>query len=412
MKLGLDVAITQGFTSQRIGRKERPVPIGHFTNVWDTTWSTDWTHLIPFAIGGEAYLFAYKEGTGRASVDHVAASGSLTNIYDQTWTTGWTAFAVLNLAGHPHLLSYKGADGRASLDRTGLQAVPQFRQPAWADKLDEAELVTGAKQASLILKAIQEFANSSAASPWNLERDKVAERLRSLIQRPALVKQGKLGLCGPAAFFRLFLRRGPVQFARYAMLLFEQGASHIRSLRVEPSSDLVSADYASIMGELKAEDRCPETDWMTMSALRDVSNSTWDYEGTPDEDFALITTPMEMRDWLEASGFYSSVVDEGNWAFRAGLAHALDLAPNGDTDIALLLNSHVLNEAAGPDGKKKAKGPSGAFPNHFVILLNPVLESNGNVTFGVWTWGEIHPALTVSTERFDHNYYGAVIARV
>jgi hypothetical protein len=52
----------------------------------------------------------------------------------------------------------------------------------------------------------------------------------------------------------------------------------------------------------RMDPKCPQAEWMAMSALRDSSNLVLDFEGTPEEDVSGITTPGEITDWLIATG--------------------------------------------------------------------------------------------------------------
>jgi hypothetical protein len=149
-----------------------------------------------------------------------------------------------------------------------------------------------------------------------------------------------------------------------------------------------------------------------MSALRDDANAFNDFEGTPEEDVAGLTTPAELASWLTSTGVYRSVRDEGNWVFTKSLRHALGLSPSANTDVVLLIHAHVLKAAAAAGQKKDDGLILRAFPNHFVVLTSPVWQMpDGKVKFSCWTWGA---TLNVEVEPnvFEANYYGAVIAEV
>jgi hypothetical protein len=147
-----------------------------------------------------------------------------------------------------------------------------------------------------------------------------------------------------------------------------------------------------------------------MSALRDSENAVTDYEGTPEEDVAGMTTPAEMADWLAATGLYTSVRDEGNWVVTKGVAHALGLVPGAGTDIALLINAHILGSASAAN-KKADDFILSAFPNHFVVLKTPIVERSGMIEFQCWSWASIY-SVSVPRDTFDANYYGGIIATV
>jgi N-acetylmuramoyl-L-alanine amidase len=253
--------------------------------------------------------------------------------------------------------------------------------------------------------AISSFAGRSGSSVWHasLTRADVAARLRALIADPQLVNQGNLNVCGPAAFFHLWLRRDPRAAVEYAISLFETGSGSIGSLTIEPGGDLKAQDYGSV-----ARSSTPSADWMMLSALRDWENDFADFEGSPDEDAAGITTPAELAMWMRACGAYHSVDDEGNWVLSKGLAHALALAPTASRDVIILINANIIASAA--SGRKKSLIDS--FPNHYVRLLDPLTRSGGDVTFRYWTWGNPPATATVPEPTFESNYYGSITGHV
>lgn len=262
------------------------------------------------------------------------------------------------------------------------------------------------------LQLVSAFRSGTGASPWRLSRTEVADRLAQIIQDPNLVNQGQLNLCGPAAFFRLWLARDPVAAAQYAIELYERGRSAIGSFEVAPDDDLVKQDYNALRGRMNPV--CPPADWMMLGALRDASNWFWDFEGTPDETVAAATTPAEVAEWLAATALYSRVRDEGNWGMTRSLDHAKGLNPGPRRDVAMLINAHLLSQAALVSGVKKSDEIIGRmFPNHFIVLTSAVVEVPGDkVAFSYWTWGDPVSRVEVAKNVFQANYYGAVIAEV
>jgi hypothetical protein len=247
------------------------------------------------------------------------------------------------------------------------------------------------------------FAARAGSSVWHpsLTRAAVATRLTALLANPDLVDQGSLNLCGPAAFFHLWFHRDPLAAVSYATSLFESGSGLIGSLTIEPGGDLKAQDYGAIVP-------APAADWMMLSALRDWENDFADFEGTPSEDAAGITTPAELAKWMQSCGAYRSVLDEGNWVYTKGLAHALTLAPSASHDVVLLVNANMIRSMA--SGRKKSLLDS--FPNHYIRLLDPITRSGSDVTFRFWTWGHAPTSATVSASTFEANYYGSITGNV
>ena len=298
--------------------------------------------------------------------------------------------------------TYKQALAQAIAE--GIAASLPVREAAAAQALD---LAADRASATGILQAFRAETGSGSFTPTRAD---VADRAIALVNDPDLVQQGALNLCGPAALHHVWIGRDPVAFARYVTTLYNNGEGQIGSLEVDAGGDLRDQNYYGVVPDMGAN-VCPAAEWVAMSALRDSENAIVDFEGTPSEDFAGLTTPGEMADWLEATRLYSDVSDEGNWYFTKGLGHALGLRPASDTDVVMLINAHIL-AGAGVTGKKKSDDfILSAFPNHFVVLKSPVTESAGHIEFDCWTWGSlVH--VRVPTSTFESNYYGAVIGRI
>jgi N-acetylmuramoyl-L-alanine amidase len=303
--------------------------------------------------------------------------------------------------------------GAMSLIKPGIEDLVQPR----ADAASVARQLGTPQDDAVAL--VDEFRARGGAGAFTPGRSEVADRLVQLIQNPALVDQASLNLCGPAAFHRVWIPRDPVAFARYAISLYETGAGNIGTLHVDPASDLKEQDYTGTAvpamkarapaGANQAEHVCPAAEWVTMSSLRDVANAFFDYEGMPDEEFSAATTPGEVAEWLQATGLYSSVADEGNWFFTKGLNHALGLRPGPTRDVILLVNAHLLTRSS---KKKSDDFILRAFPNHFIVLDSRITEaSDGKVAFDYWSWGD-HSHIEVPKDVFNANYYGAVTGEV
>jgi N-acetylmuramoyl-L-alanine amidase/GH25 family lysozyme M1 (1,4-beta-N-acetylmuramidase) len=261
---------------------------------------------------------------------------------------------------------------------------------------------------------VEAFRAGTSLGAFSLGRSDVADRAIALINDPTLVDQASLNLCGPAALHRIWIARDPKAFARYVTSMYDAGEADLGSKHVTAGSDLRHQDYygKAVPTMQKAGGVCPSAEWVAMSALRDYSNTFLDFEGMPDEDVSGITTPGELAAWMRATTLYADVSDEGNWFLTKGINHAEGLAPDANTDIAILINAHILTSAAASGHTKSDDFILKAFPNHFVVLRSRVTEPTPDeVEFDCWTWG--HDAhVRVSKSVFSANYYGAVIARV
>ena len=253
------------------------------------------------------------------------------------------------------------------------------------------------------------FADRSGAAPWRLERSTVAGRLHELIDRPDLVRQGRLNLCGPAAIFAVWLRRDPVAAATFGTALFDDGRSAIGDLPVVASPTLRGVRH----GGGRRGEACPQADWMLMAALRDSANRTLRYahQGGPVEAAAAITMPGAMSRWLAATGLFANVSDQTTLVRRPARTHAGSLSPGADREVLLLVAQEMLRRPASRLGRARDR-VVGLIPNHWALLRSPIgSDGEGRVTFRFWSWGAEYIA-TLSPTGFARGYHGCLDAPV
>jgi hypothetical protein len=259
------------------------------------------------------------------------------------------------------------------------------------------------------LSVVADLDAGSGRGSWALDRHAVARRLTDLVQRPSLISQGRLNLCGPALVFKVWLERDPVACVTFARALFEEGTAQIGSLSVRPSPGLLAHAYRPTAGR---PTNCPSADWMLMAALRDATNRAWPYrwEGGPREAIAAMTLPGALRRWLTATGLYSSVRDETNLVWARGLAHARTLAPAPECDLFLLVASELFDRPRSLPARL-GKYAVSLLPNHWIALRSRVIEPDADlVAFTFWSWGADQPPVVLPRTRFRRCYYGAVTA--
>jgi len=262
---------------------------------------------------------------------------------------------------------------------------------------------------------IDTFRAATDVSPWaSLDRSEVADRLHALIDNPRAIHQGQLNLCGPAALICIWASRDPVAFANYATQLFDNGAGDIGSLVITPSQELLNQDYAQMRAKMSG-DVTEQADWMVLGALRNTTNVFWQGEwvGDPAQELAGLTRPEELASWLEATGIYSSVRNQGNWVTPAGIPQATSVVMAEGTDVALLIHINLIN-AAKKNREIDHTFLLNQFPNHYVVALNEIMVDirTKDVSLSVWTWGEDELNLVVPMQDFVDNYYGAIVARL
>jgi hypothetical protein len=262
---------------------------------------------------------------------------------------------------------------------------------------------------------VQAFRAGSAASAWrSLDRSRVAARLDQLIDDPRLFRQGQLNLCGPASFLSAWTRRDPLAFARFATTLFDAGAASINGrYAVQPSSALLDQDYAAMRAKMSVVTE--QADWMVMGALRNNDDAIFVWTGDPDQQVAGMTMPEEVVRWLEATGLYASVDNQVGNSLSSlsskGYNAAENLMLDDGVDIFCLVQANMLPAL----GAATTKGFLSCFPNHWVLLIGPVIQlvTTKRVTFACWSFGRDWESLEVSdVQTFANNYYGAIVAQM
>jgi hypothetical protein len=261
------------------------------------------------------------------------------------------------------------------------------------------------------------FAAGSGPGAWRLERSIVARRLHDLIDEPDLLQQGDLNLCGPAAFFVVWLRHDPEAVATCAAELFRAGRSTIgpgtgvrptmRGARIEPSAALLAVRHDVAV----AESGCPAADWLLMSALRDSTNRTLRYTHRPGlrEAAAAITLPGALRRWLTATGLFGTVRDDTALVRRTPPAHARRLAPGHGRELPLLVAQEMFARPQSVLGRARDR-VVGRLPNHWLLLRSPVSPvGTDRVTFRYWSWGAEQMAV-LSRATFARSYHGCLDA--
>jgi hypothetical protein len=252
--------------------------------------------------------------------------------------------------------------------------------------------------------AIQPSAKLSAAmkSSWpHLDADTVMKRVDVLKNNPNLIDQGALGLCGEATFFHHILQRDPLGFVAFAKLMFMDAVGFVGNFKIQPDTgmfNLTDADYGAIVAARGTTypPIPPQADWMVLSALRDSENEILDYQGSPSENFADGSDFLELFQWHQKSGLYTSVTMDVN----TDLYHAsANVIKDASTHIALRIKEAMIQ-------------PGDAY--HIISLESPMTVNlqNSTVSFDYWSWAYPSPlTLTLTYTQFTDNYLGAIIAK-
>ncbi len=232
-----------------------------------------------------------------------------------------------------------------------------------------------------------------------LDRDEVGVGMLMRIANPSLLRQGEASLCGPTALLFSVASDNPVQYARFAIDLYEKGKAKIGRLMIEPGKDV--RNYLPPPGAIEP------VDWMTMASIRDSENWFFDYDSA-EKEFAGMTMPGELAQWFRQAG-YSDVREETNVYFTKGTATldgASTLFAKGYR-VVLFIAMQML------EAKNQTK--SSTVPDHWIVLRSRIDHAGGNVKLKVFTWGQgefaIPEGAPLSVDDFSKNFYGYVAGK-
>ena len=239
---------------------------------------------------------------------------------------------------------------------------------------------------------------------WNLKKDDVAKRLDELIKNPNSVQQGDLRLCGPAAFFQIWLKRDPNAVRRYVTELYNTGSSHIGNFKITASESLRSQNFASLKINTKS------TDWMMMTALKST-NYPETYNGTDNTWWQrmISSTPRNtIKEWLSATGLYQRVENKQFNPTAATLENQLNLgSSSSEKDVILNIDLRMLYYIK--EDTPWWRNISWQ-PEHYIVLASPILVKGDNISFNYWTSGWEPQHLSVDKAQFKKFYWGGIVA--
>jgi len=266
---------------------------------------------------------------------------------------------------------------------------------------------------------VDDWVSRGRPTVWpHLDAARVGREIKNRCGNYRLFQQGNLNLCGPAAFLSMWAGRDPMAYARYAVGMMESGVGRIGTRSIQATSALKNMQYPRLGSPRNMS--TPPADFLAMAPLRNDANEILPYDGS-NEALAGLTTPGELADWMQATGTWSTVRDEANWARTRGYDHALGLMTGAGMDIGMLIHVNALAAARNVDDLDNGGGATNPFspdntfimnqfPNHFVILLSEIVPdvSARTLSMSIWTWGGSYVFEGVPVRTFMSNYYGAV----
>jgi len=350
-------------------------------------------------------------GTGGGS----SQQGAKINYFDKTRTDGASTDTSGGTAtGGTDLTGTGGGSGGSSGggttgsggagsggDTSGYSTNPAALGSVWGDTQSPSGMIGSLLDKVGLGGSTPETPALTTRKAWpKLDPTLVLQRINDLAANADLVDQGFIGLCTVAAFLHHQFQAKPGIMTTFAKDLFGSGVGFIGGLKVAPGGDLRGADYAAIAAANagRAGHMPPQADWMMMSGIRDSRNWFFDFEGAPDESYAMSTSAKELAGFYKDTGFYTDVTFKDD----ADQAEFTSLLKKPKNHIALWVDSSLVIPTM-----KIGDG------SHMVTLESQITFDIGADTcsFDFWTWGETtkrHYAgkLTDMVKR----YLGAIIA--
>ncbi len=225
-----------------------------------------------------------------------------------------------------------------------------------------------------------------------LDSAQVLPRIKALKPDANLFSEGAVGLCAAAAFFHHIIQKNPAEFESFANALYGAGLGFLGKFKVAPGVDLRNADYAALAARFVGMP--PQADWMLMSSVRDSEKWFFDFEGSPDESFAISTSAKEMSGWYNDTDFYTNVT----YSDDTSAAKIRAISKTANNHIALWIRIALLGDPRSD--------------THMITLEGPITidEAADIATFNYWTWGQPVKTLATTFTTLKANYLGSITA--
>jgi hypothetical protein len=189
-----------------------------------------------------------------------------------------------------------------------------------------------------VKKKMDEFRNSTDAPAFecignNFTAKKAfADALEDRYKAPNEIDQGGSSLCAAASFMYCIAREKPDEYAKYVLDLAMKGVAHLGTMKVAPKKALngyVSKGWRTIS----------PVDWVALASVRD---SFFSPMSGVDSDFGGMTAGSTLKDWFDATGWFSSVQDVTSIANPRTMNHLLRINTLPTSYVCLLTKGRAI----------------------------------------------------------------------
>jgi len=223
----------------------------------------------------------------------------------------------------------------------------------------------------------------------------------------SLPNQKSIGFCGPASILYELIKRDPLRYVDMCRTVYEEAKFYgkTRTLVVDTDEDVLKSKVPN-------DFQTNQADWMTMAFMRDEENWFWDVDADGNVLANGVTTPWEMKEWIEEILCYvSSNFEE---TFFYGELDALDevrksVVQKGGVGF-LMIKSELIK------GEEMSLFP---FPEHWIAVVGDVSidwgdwydHDSGHVKFKYFSWAKDTGIVDCSEGYFEEGMYGAVLGQ-
>jgi hypothetical protein len=264
---------------------------------------------------------------------------------------------------------------------------------------------------SEVQAAIAAFEASTHPSAWqHLNKQTIVSEVRSRVNDPFRINQGKQPFCGPASVVFELIRKQPLRYVQICRSLFESGAFQGKTKQIVASNQLRQASKGNLqMGQ---------ADWMLLATLRDIENLIFPVDPDAPEvirNLGGATKSWELKGWVREVLGYNTVKYRHTYLLgdMSALREAAEVINAGGVALALVTADGILNQTT----PSKADIPV-AVPNHWITLLGNIKvqkgtfgqHDSGQVSFDVYSWAKKYH-IDMGEGAFERYFWGVVLGQ-
>ena len=233
--------------------------------------------------------------------------------------------------------------------------------------------------------AVRGYMDEDSTPSWKgLDKKAWCDRIIELLGNPKSFKQGNSPYCLAAACLIVLFKRTPETMADFCNALASRGKGKIKDLEIKMTKEIQGYDVPAYAKTLDVN----PVDFILLLAIQNAMSPPGFFSSGIEkpEDASPAVLAKNIKDILEGTGLFT-IKDIG--ANSSALTNQ-----TADADIILVGKGAFFKTAVRTQ-------------RHAVVVVPPVTEVGGKVTFHYWSWGMIEADLTPGVVP-HHDDHGAV----